>query len=72
MPKNLPSISSFFHPSALQTKTDPCANSVNPDKTAHYELSHKDLLFAILFLSWDWNPYLQQWICPNSRMEEPT
>ena len=29
--------------SALQTKHDTCANSVDPNETAHYELSHQDL-----------------------------
>ena len=27
-------------------------------------------LFAILLLIFDWKPYLQQWMCPNSEMEE--
>ena len=34
------------------------------------EPSHQDPHFAILLLIFDWNPYLQQEICPNSEMEE--
>ena len=40
----------------MQTKTDTCANSVDPDKTAHNEPSHQDLhclpfclFFCLLF-----------------------
>ena len=40
--------------SALQTKSDTCANSVDPDERAHYEPSHQGLhLLAILFLILD-------------------
>ena len=35
--------------SAWQTKTDTCANGVDPDETAHNELSHQDL-HCLLFL----------------------
>ena len=46
--------------SSRQTKTDTCANSVDPDETARNEPSHQDLQFAILFLILHWNPYLRQ------------
>ena len=37
--------------SALQTKTDTCANSIDPDETARDEPSHQEsTLFAILLL----------------------
>ena len=29
-------------------------------------------LFAISSLIFDWNPYVQQWVCPKSEMEEST
>ena len=48
--------------SALQTKTDNFANSVDPDETAHNEPSHQDLHCLPSF----W----QQWIRPNVEMEE--
>ena len=54
------------------------ANIVDPDETARYEPSHLTLqclpsestLFAILVLNLDRNPYLHQWVRPNSKMEE--
>ena len=33
-------------------------------------VSSGSTLFATLLLSFDWNPYSQQWMCPNSEMEE--
>ena len=51
-------------PSARQTKTDTCANSVDPDETARNEPSHQDLHclpFFVFFFILDWNPYLHQW-----------
>ena len=32
--------------------------------------SHQDLHCLPLLLIFDLNPYLQQWMCPNSKMEE--
>ena len=49
----------------LSLDSDTCANSVDPDETAHNK-------FAIMFLILDWNPYLHQWTCPNSSMEKST
>ena len=37
--------------SALQTKTDTCANSVDPDEMAHNEPSHQGLHY-LLFCFW--------------------
>ena len=53
---------------ALQTKTDTCANRVDPDEKARNE-SSGSTLFASLFLILDWNPNLHQWTRPNSKME---
>ena len=34
-------------------------------------MSHLTRIYiAILLLNFDWNPYLQQWMCPNVEMEE--
>ena len=37
------SLSTILTPLARKTKTDICANSVDPDETASYEPSHQDL-----------------------------
>ena len=50
--------------SSLQTNTDTFTNSADPDETAHDPSGSR--LFAILLLSFDLTPYLQQWMCPNS------
>ena len=39
--------------SACQTKTDTCANSIDPDETARNEPSHQDLHCLPLFLILD-------------------
>ena len=54
--------------SSLQTSTDTFANSADPDETAHKEPSHQDLHCLPLLLNR--NPYLHQWMCPNSGMED--
>ena len=57
--------------SFLQTKTDTFANSADPDETAHTELYHLDLhCLPFCFFIFDRHPHLQQWMCPNSEMEE--
>ena len=56
--------------SALKTKTDTFAKSVDPDKTAHepiiriYSLCYYDLDLQL-------SPFWQQWVCPNAEMEGP-
>ena len=57
--------------SAQQTKTNYCTNNLDPDETAR-TVSSGSTLFAILFLSLDWNLCLHQWTSPNSRMGEST
>ena len=55
--------------SSLQTSTD--TNSADKDEMAHNELSPLDLhCFPFCLLIFDQNPYLQQWMCPTSEMEE--
>ena len=49
--------------SSQQANTDIFANSADLDEMA-------STLFAILLLHFDWNPCLQQWMCPNSELEE--
>ena len=54
-----------INPLSLQSSTNTFANSADPDKTAHNEPSHQDL-HCLLF----WIYYLQQWVYPNSEIEE--
>ena len=56
--------------SSIRANTGTFANSVDPDEPARDEPSSGSTLFAILLLIFDWNPYLQQWTCPNSKMQE--
>ena len=51
---------------SLQTSTDTFENRVDLDET----VSSGSTLLLILLLIFDWNPFLQQWLCPNSEMEE--
>ena len=67
--------------SALQTKTNTCGNSVDPDDTARNEPSHQDLhclpsLFAIL-LFFRLNPLfvsvdvqIQEWKSPFQKLRD--
>ena len=59
--ENLPSVlvSSPFNLSSLQTNTDIFANSAD---------HHEPLI--MIYTVFEWNPYLQQWTCPNLEMEE--
>ena len=52
--------------SALQSKIDTFAISVDTDETA------RSTLFAILFFMFDFHLCLQQWMCPESKTEEST
>ena len=52
--------------SSLQTKADTFANSADMIQT----VSSGSSLFAIPFLIFHSNPYLQEWMCPNSEIEE--
>ena len=56
--------------SSMLTSTDIFANSADPDEIAHATVSSGYTLFAISLLTFDRNPHLQQWMCPNSEMEK--
>ena len=48
------------------------ANSVDPVEKAHNEPSHQDL-YSLKYIEIHFrNSYIQQWICPNSEMDETT
>ena len=55
--------------SSLQTNT---WSFVHVNSVDHDEIKpgHQDLQFTITLLIWDWNPYLQKWVCPNSEKEK--
>ena len=51
---------------------DTFANSVDPDETARNKLSYQGLTVCHSIIDFWLNPYLQQWMCLNSEMDEPT
>ena len=56
--------------SSLQANRDTFVNSVEPDETALDEQSHQ-ALHCLPFCYWFLTEnLLQQWLCPNSEMEE--
>ena len=49
----------------MQTKTDICANSIDPDETAHNEPSHQDLHF----LSFCFSFLTETHICTSAHVQ---
>ena len=57
---------------ALQTITNTCANSVDPDETAHKEPSHLDL-YCLPFCTWfmSYTPIRNNGCVQNQRRKRP-
>ena len=57
----------ILYPAKLwQSKTYIFANSVDPDYMACYQQAHQALQCHFIF---EWHPQLQQWICPNLKIQ---
>ena len=64
VPDIMPNIKAYYKcltHSALQTKPGTCANSVDPDETAHNEPSHQDL-HCLTFRFDFWLTFLQMYL----------